>query len=66
MPYIPDAYDAYRAHEAARESWLDRRPKCGECDSPIQDETLFLINDCFICSKCLHENYEKDTEDYAS
>ena len=29
MPYIPDAYDAYRAHEAARESWLDRRPKCG-------------------------------------
>lgn len=66
MPYIPDAYDAYRAYEDRQETELARLPKCCECGYAIQDEKLFLINDCTVCKKCLYENYEKDTEDYES
>jgi RNA polymerase-binding transcription factor DksA len=66
MPYIPDAYDAHRRYEDEREDWLSRQPQCCECEKHIQDEKLFVINDCIICNSCLHENYEKDTEYYAS
>ena len=66
MPNIPDAYDAHRAYETEREDLLERQPQCCECEKHIQDEKLFVINDCIICNSCLHEHYEKDTEDYAS
>lgn len=66
MPHIPDAYDAYRSHENEREDWLERQPQCCECEKHIQDEKLFVINDCIICNSCLHENYEKDTDDYVA
>ena len=66
MPYIPDAYDAHCAYEEERDAWLKRQPQCCECEKHIQDEKLFVINDCIICNSCLHEHYEKDTEDFVA
>lgn len=39
-------------------------PKCSICGEKIRDEHYYFINDEFICTECLNENYRMKTEDF--
>ncbi len=52
-----DRYDTYRERE------LKKRPRCSDCDNPIQDDYCYVINDEPICEDCLKSNYRKAVED---
>lgn len=62
--YVPDNYDAYKQHEAERESWLSKRPICECCGEPIQDDYLYEINGDILCEECMKGEYRKWTENY--
>ena len=61
---IPDNYDQFSEKERREKAWLDSLPVCETCCKPIQDEHLYLINDEFVCQKCLDRDFRKDTDDY--
>lgn len=61
---IPDSYDLLEAHDREQERQLERLPVCEICGKHIQDEHLYLINDEFVCQKCLDRDYKKQTDDY--
>ena len=63
MSYIPDAYDMWARHDAYMEAELEARPKCTECDRPIQDEHCYVINGEVICEHCLNEHYRRWTDE---
>lgn len=62
--YIPDYNDLHDRYERQQQSELDKLPKCSNCDEPITDDHLYLINDEFICQRCLDGNFRKWTDDY--
>lgn len=62
--YVPDNYDAYRAHEEEQNRFADRLPRCEICGEQIHDRYLYLINDETICQACLKREFRKKTEDY--
>ena len=62
--YIPDAYDAWEAHERAQNEWLGRCPVCVRCEEPIQEEELFDFDGELYCVSCAEEEFKKRTEDY--
>ena len=62
--YIPDYNDLFNQYEAERQRELDRLPRCGECDEPIQSEACYEVNEVLICPQCLVDNHRKRTEDY--
>ena len=62
MP-IPDAYDAWEAHEREKQQWLEKRPVCADCKQHIQDEKAYHIHGDWICADCM-SSYEREvTED---
>lgn len=63
MP-IPDNYDAWEAHEAEQQAWLDRCPVCVKCKEAIQDEELFDVNGDLYCMDCAKKEFQRSTEDY--
>lgn len=54
-------YDRYAEEQ---EKKLQKMPVCSYCDSHIQDEYLYEINDELICEECLKDNFRKNVEDY--
>ena len=54
-------YDRY-AEEQNKQ--LQKLPVCSYCDTHIQDECLYEINDELICENCLNDNFRKNTEDF--
>ena len=65
MPYRSDdpIRDAMR-HDAEEYEYLQKLPKCGYCDKPIQDDECYEIDDVLICPKCLKEHHHRWTENY--
>ena len=52
-----DAYSDFLLHEAEKERWLRKRPKCRICEEHIQEEDAFFVDDIgWICDRCLYEN----------
>ena len=54
---IPDNYDAFRAHDDARERRLEGLPICADCEEPIQEEYVYTFagkNYCAACTELLH------------
>lgn len=62
MRYIQDNYDRFEQHEAEQQAYLDKLPRCSECDEPITDEYCYEINGEYICEECLERNYRKSVE----
>ena len=60
----PDNYDAWEAHEAKQQEELDKRPRCSECDAPIQSDFCYEINDELICEDCMKDNHKKSVDDF--
>lgn len=60
--YIPDNYDAWKAHEQLNEKWLGTRPICECCGEPIIEDYAYRINGELICAECLNE-YKERIED---
>lgn len=54
--------DAER-YTAKQEEALERLPKCGWCDKPIQDEECYLIEYEAVCQDCLDTFFKVRTED---
>lgn len=54
--------DAERHYERL-DKQVDERPRCSDCDKPIQQETAFYINGELICESCM-EAYRVHVEDY--
>lgn len=50
-------------YDRAQAKALAKRPRCSECDNPIQDDFCYLINGELICEECLSE-YRRSTEDF--
>ena len=61
---VPDYNDLLQAHEAEKEAWLDRRPKCERCRKPIQDDYLFDVDGKIYCEDCMNEKFRHSSEDY--
>ena len=58
MPYYPltdDPHKDFDNHEAQREFWLRKRPRCSECGEHIQDEYAYYYADKWICEKCMKQ-----------
>lgn len=49
---------------AKQEEELERLPKRGCCNNPIQDDYCYEINDELICQECLDLFHRKPVEDY--
>lgn len=60
-----DPLDDFDRHDREQAAWLKSRPVCEICGKHIQDEHLYLINDEFVCEKCLNRDFRKWTDDYA-
>ena len=61
---IPDNYDMWEAHERRAEARIAELPVCERCGKPIQGDYLYLINDEFICEKCLNREFRWNVEDF--
>ena len=61
---VPDNYDAFLRHDAEQEARLAKRPICGYCEEPIQDDFLYDIGGSVYCERCLKEVHRHSTEDY--
>lgn len=59
MRYSGDPHADFLEHDADQERWLSTRPRCSECDEPIQDETAYYINGEWICEECLEREYKR-------
>jgi formylmethanofuran dehydrogenase subunit E len=64
MLYSDDPVKDFEHHDREQAKQLEKLPVCERCTHPIQDEHLFLINDEFVCEKCLNRDFRKDTDDY--
>ena len=62
--YLPDYIDLHNRHLAEQERELERRPRCYECDEPIQEDYCFEINEELVCIHCLKSYYMKSTDYY--
>lgn len=62
MCYIQDNYDRFEQHEAEQQAYLDKQPRCSECDEPITDEYCYEINGEYICEECLEYNHKKPVD----
>ena len=51
----------YDAMMADREAKL---PQCEDCGNPINDDIYFNVEGEFLCEKCMHERYARNTEDW--
>ena len=60
---LPDNLDLYDAHERRQAEELKKRPKCCECDEPIQDEHCYVIHGELYCEKCM-ASFCEYTEDF--
>ena len=54
----------FNRHDREQAKRLEKLPVCEICCEPIQDEHLYLINDEFVCPKCLEREFRKDVDDY--
>lgn len=61
--YIPDNYDAWKAHNAEEERWLASRPICEICGEYITDDYGYRINGELICAECLDDGYKERIQD---
>lgn len=52
----------FERHDREEATWLESRPKCGNCGLPIQDDHYYLINGDNICPRCLEDEYRKEIE----
>ena len=41
-------------------------PTCCECHEPIQDDSLYLIDDKFYCESCINLNHRRYTDEFTS
>lgn len=64
MTYTDNPIADFDRWDAEQTKWLERLPKCAECDHHIQDENCYEINGELICPECLNNNHRKRTEDY--
>lgn len=64
MVYSDDPVADFERHDREQAKRLAQLPICSVCDSPIQDENLYLINDEFVCPACLDRDFKKDVDDY--
>jgi formylmethanofuran dehydrogenase subunit E len=62
--YVPDNYDAFEAHQAEQDAWLEKRPVCVECGEPIQDDFLYDINGDIYCEECMKDVFRQSTDNY--
>lgn len=63
MMYITDNPIAdFNRYDRGREREIRKLPRCTECDEHILDEYAYYINDEWICSKCLNENYRREVD----
>ena len=61
MPYIPDNFSQFEAHERRKEQQLEELPECELCGEPIQQETAVRLCGTWFCDGCLEDN-RVDTE----
>ena len=64
MFYTDDPVADFYRHDAEQQAELAKRPRCSECDEPIQDVFCFEINDELVCDECMHNNHRKCVEDF--
>ena len=63
---LPDNYDLWEQHEADQQAEFQKLPKCDYCDTTIQEDHFFLIEDAVVCESCLNYHFRKPVEDYVS
>ena len=55
----------YRHFIKSRQAIMESKyPICEMCERPIKKGSLYLINDSFICPKCVIANFRKKASDY--
>lgn len=49
----------FERHDAEQEAMLERLPRCGYCDNPIQDDMAWEVNDEWYCDECFRYHHRK-------
>lgn len=62
MPYTDDPVKDHEQYEAEREKRLEKRPVCGCCDHPIQDDHYYLTDRGMTCPDCLETYYRMEVD----
>ena len=57
-----DPISDFNRHQEDMDRQLEERPRCSQCDEPIQEDFCFEINGEAICIGCM-ENFRKYTTD---
>lgn len=50
--------DFYK-HDAEQSDWLTSRPKCCDCEEPVQDDFYFEVGGEVYCEDCLNANFRR-------
>ena len=56
MILTDDPVHDFDQHDREQAERLRRRPVCGVCGEPVQDDVALKIFDEWICSKCVEDN----------
>lgn len=64
MNYTDDPVADFDRYDAEQQAKLEKLPVCSYCDTHIQDDYLYEINDEVICEECLNQNFRKNVEDF--
>jgi formylmethanofuran dehydrogenase subunit E len=59
MCITDDPVADFLRRDAKEQAWLDKLPRCGYCNEPIQDEHCYEINGEPVCEECLNYNHKK-------
>lgn len=53
MAYTDEPLLDFLMYDARQQAQLEKLPRCGYCDNPIQQEFALFINDEYICDECM-------------
>ena len=53
--YSDDPLMDFERWDAEQYDELKERPRCSQCDEPIQEDSAFRINDELICEECMEQ-----------
>ena len=53
--YSDDPLMDFEKWDAEQYKQTSERPRCSQCDEPIQEDSAFRINDELICEECMEQ-----------
>lgn len=53
--WTDDPIADFERYDREQQEYMQKLPRCSECDNHIQDDIAYYINDEWICFKCMEQ-----------